>query len=268
MRYYKYIIIILTFAILFFLTSCGGYKIEGLKYDKIEAHHNLYDENISSYILIKSQPDLDSKNMVYNITFYSDFLRGTGRYYHYYQVDYKDSENTIHQYYHVFDYSETERKYAQKFAPHEIIDGINEIDCAIEYEYKLDDINPITNVLKYHEDIIKYNKSDFNELCDSDLFNVSLDKIEKENKYKFTISVEENLFSGHFDFQAFALTKDGSVFPFYGIYHYEVQRGDYLTLSYEEIDKKIEVVSFYYILNYYYDDINEISDKIIGNIIN
>lgn len=268
-RFYKYILIIFALIFILFLSSCGGYKIEGLKYQKIEADHNLNDDNISSYLLIKSQlENNDSNQMIYNITFYSDFLRGTGRYYHYYQVDYKDLDDKIHQYYHVFDYSETERKYAQKFAPHEVINGISEVDVAIEYEFILDSVEPITNVLTYHEDIIKYNDiKDLNSSNDN-LFEVILDKISEDNKYKFSINIIEEINSGHFDFQAFALTSDGKVFPFYGIYHYEVQRGDYSTLSYEEIDSSINISSFIYVIKYYKDNANNPSEIVFGKINN
>ena len=187
--------------------------------------------------------------MVYNLTIYSDFLKGTGRYYHYYQVDYKLLNDKIMQYYHIFTYEETERKYAQKFAPHEMIDGIKEFDVAIDYEYKLDSEEVIKNVLKYHEDIITFNQDDYND-SGSSKFIVTLDKVLEENKYKFNVDFNDES-GGHFDLQVFALTDKEEVFPFYGVYHYELQRGAYSTITYEQIEKNVKIKSFYYKLNYY-----------------
>lgn len=242
----KKIIIFYMLIMLLCLSSCGGYQIEGLQYPVIEAEHNIESETVSSYLLIKSS--IVDEKMYYNFTIYSDFLRGTGRYYHYYQVDYKTNNDTIIQYYHVFDYTETERKYAQKFAPHERIDKLDEFNVAIDYEYKLDSEVVINETLKYHEDIIKL--EDLDKYVNSDnIFDVILDKIDSENKYKFTIKFSEEL--GHFDFQAFIKTTDGEIFPFYGIYHYELKRGNYTTLSYEELASNIKIDEIYYKIIYY-----------------
>ena len=143
----------------------------------------------------------------------------------------------------MFDYTETERKYAQKFAPHERIDNLDDFSVAIDYEYKLDSEVVINETLKYHEEIIKI--EDISKYVNSDnIFNVILDKIDSENKYKFTINFSEEL--DHFDFQAFIKTTDGKLFPFYGIYHYELKRGNYTTLSYEELASNIKIDEIYY----------------------
>ena len=251
----KKVLILYILIIAFSLVGCSK-NIERLQYEKIDAPHLVSDDSISSYMLIKSSPNEEGK-MVYNLTIYSDFLKGTGRYYHYYQVDYKLLNDKIMQYYHIFTYEETERKYAQKFAPHEMIDGIKEFNVAINYEYKLDSEEVINKVLKYHEDIIgfKVNIDYFNG--NNGEFIVNLDKVEEENKYKFGIDFSET--SGHFDFQAFIETSYGEVYPFYGIYHYELQRGNYSTITYEKVDESIKIKAFYYILNYYSSNNEEYS---------
>lgn len=253
----KKLLIFYLLLITLICSSCGGYQIDGLKYEKIEANHLIQDETISSYLLIKSSPNEKGK-MYYNITLYCDFLRGTGRYFHYYQVDYKNQNDKYVQYYHIFDYSETYRKYAQKFAPHERTDGIKEIAVSIDYEYKLDSEEVINDNLKYHEDIITFDQTKY-DYCkgltlETNPFIVSMDKIDSENKYKFNVISTSEGNIGHFDMQVFAITKDGEIFPFYGIYHYELQRGSYSTLSYEEVINSFEISEFFFELRYFKDE--------------
>ena len=87
---------------------------------------------------------------------------------------------------------------------------------------------------------------------DVENYQKELDSIieEDSNKYKVTINFSD-LENGHFDFQAWFKLTSGEVVPFFGVYHYEVKRGSFVTLSYEKLPKDIVIKELYYTLNYY-----------------
>lgn len=242
----KSLFLILLIMFSAFIVSCKDDS--GLKYKKIEASHNILSEDISSYLTVSSK--MLNDELYYSLIIYSDFLQGNSRYYNYYQVDYKTINNEINQYYHNFTFEDAnQRSYAQRFLPFQKVNEINEFDVLISYEYKKND-EKIVNDLLYHEDILKLSDKDVNNaLNESDFYDFSYDFISDEiNKLKINLCFNE-LNSGHLDFQTWIKTENGKLVPFFGVYHYQVERGNYKTISYEEINEQISEI--YIKINYY-----------------
>lgn len=243
----KSLFLLLLILVSMFLISCKDEA--GLKYEKIEAEHNIINEDVSSYFTVSSK--LVNDKYYYSLVIYANFLQGTSRYYNYYQVDYKTINNEIKQYYHNFTFEDSvDRNYAQRFLPVQQLDELVEFDVLFNYEYKKDD-EKIEKDLLYHEDVLKLSDDDISKaLNESDSFSFTYDDINGETK-KLKINLEfSDLELGHLDFQTWIKTKNGKIIPFYGVYHYQVERGSFKTISYEELGN-IEIDEIYIKINCY-----------------
>ena len=212
---------LLILLIILSLFAFGCKKEKRLKYNKIEAEHVIEDQYMSSFVLLKTIPhEGNMKDLRHSITVFCDFLKGSGRYYHYYQVDYTSNDDEIDQYYHVFNNQDgDERKYYQN-----VITLDEDLD---EFKTEINDFEFIVNeVVKEEEDYNLYNI----------FFNIG------------------DLKGGHIDLQTWIETSDNQLFPFVGIYHYQLDRGNYETYGYERIDKKVNVNKVYFKVNYYKDN--------------
>lgn len=247
----KYLSFLLIFISLF-LISCASEE-KGLKYEKIEAEHLVSDESISSYLVLKSK--LIDEKMHHSLTIYSNFLKGTGRYYHYYQVDYLTNDGDIEQYYHLFNMTDNdERKYSQNFLPYYKFSGVKEFDVLFEYEYILNE-EKIVNQIKYHEDVLSFEEDEKKYSDTLENVEIKYNEIFKDEKKFYNINIDfEELDSGHIDLQSWILTSNGELYPFFGVYHYQLDRGDYNSIEYDEIDKNLEIEKIYFKINHYYDD--------------
>ena len=247
-KYFSFLLILLSL----FLVSCTE-KEKGLKYEKIDAEHLISDESISSYLVLRSR--LMDDDMYHSLTIYSNFLKGTGRYYHYYQVDYLTNSGDIEQYYHLFNITDNdERKYSQNFLPYYKFSGVKEFDVLFEYEYIINE-EKIVNQIKYHEEVLTIDESKENYSDKLEDVDIKYSELLKDERKYYNINIDfKDLNSGHIDLQSWILTSDGKLYPFLGIYHYQLDRGNYDSIGYEEIDKNIEIVKIYFKINHYYDE--------------
>lgn len=250
---------LLILLIILSLFAFGCKKEKRLKYNKIEAEHVIEDQYMSSFVLLKTIPhEGNMKDLRHSITVFCDFLKGSGRYYHYYQVDYTSNDDEIDQYYHVFNNQDgDERKYSQNFLPYYKFSGVKNIDVLFEYEFSLDNINVVTQEVKYHEDVITLDE-DLDEFkTEINDFEFIVNEVVKEeedyNLYNIFFNIGD-LKGGHIDLQTWIETSDNQLFPFVGIYHYQLDRGNYETYGYERIDKKVNVNKVYFKVNYYKDN--------------
>lgn len=235
----KTIILSLVIVLSILLVGCNN-SSSGLKYTKIEADHLITSDDISSYITISSKKV--NGDMYYSLVIYSDFLRGTSRYYNYYQVDY-ETESKIEQYYHNFVFEDAnKRKYAQRFLPFQKLDEIKKIDVLFSYEYKnLEE--EVKDELKYHEKILNFSTSITNVTNNENAFNFTVDEVSLDEGYGYKVNLDFDCFnSGHIDFQTWIVDEKEELVPFFGVYHYQVERGNYRSISYEELSDRISKI--------------------------
>lgn len=254
----KSLLLLLLLTVSAFMISCK--EEAGLKYEKIEAPHNIISEDVSSYFTVSSK--LVDDKFYYSLVIYANFLQGTSRYYNYFQVDYKTINDEIKQYYHNFTFEDSvERNYAQRFLPIQQLDELVEFDVLFNYEYKIGE-EKIENDLLYHEDVLKLSDDDMSKaLNENDDFSFTYDAINGENnKLKINLEFSE-LNGGHLDFQTWIKTKSGNVVPFYGVYHYQVERGSFKTISYEVLGN-VEIDEIYIKINYYSLD-NKVKEYVL-----
>ena len=253
--------ILVLFACLFF---AGCRTMKGLQYDKIVAEHEVYHQDLNSYVLINAQPVLekDTIKVKYAITIYANIVAGTGRYFNYYQVDWTTDTGKIDQYYHIFKEDARKRSYAQNFFPYNYVDGkqITKVDILYDYEYLLQE-EKIAAKVQYSEEMMRLMPS---ELTDSKFVN-SLEnyqielialkrKTEAVNRFKLNIRFIDLEEASHIDFQSWIVTNDGDIYPFYGIYHYQIDNGDFISVGDEIIADIIDFKEMFCKIKYYHQD--------------
>jgi len=253
--------ILVLFACLF-LAGCRTMK--GLQYDKIIAEHEVYHPDLNSYVLINAKPVLekDTIKVKYAITIYANIVAGTGRYFNYYQVDWTTDTGKIDQYYHIFKEDARKRSYAQNFFPYNYVDGkqITKVDILYDYEYLLQE-EKIAAKVQYSEEMMRLMPS---ELTDSKFVN-SLEnyqielialkrKTEAVNRFKLNIRFIDLEEASHIDFQSWIVTNDGDIYPFYGIYHYQIDNGDFISVGDEIIADIIDFKEMFCKIKYYHQD--------------
>ncbi|HRT68770.1 MAG TPA: hypothetical protein P5173_00965 [Bacilli bacterium] len=253
--------ILVLFACLF-LAGCRTMK--GLQYDKIVAEHEVYHPDLNSYVLINAKPVLekDTIKVKYAITIYANIVAGTGRYFNYYQVDWTTDTGKIDQYYHIFREDARKRSYAQNFFPYNYVDGkqITKVDILYDYEYLLQE-EKIAAKVQYSEEMMRLMPS---ELTDSKFVN-SLEnyqielialkrKTEAVNRFKLNIRFIDLEEASHIDFQSWIVTNDGDIYPFYGIYHYQIDNGDFISVGDEIIADIIDFKEMFCKIKYYHQD--------------
>jgi len=238
--------------------------MKGLQYDKIVAEHEVYHPDLNSYVLINAKPVLekDTIKVKYAITIYANIVAGTGRYFNYYQVDWTTDTGKIDQYYHIFKEDARKRSYAQNFFPYNYVDGkqITKVDILYDYEYLLQE-EKIAAKVQYSEEMMRLTPS---ELTDSKFVN-SLEnyqielialkrKTEVVNRFKLNISFIDLEEASHIDFQSWIVTNDGDIYPFYGIYHYQIDNGDFISVGDEIIADIIDFKEMFCKIKYYHQD--------------
>jgi len=253
--------ILVLFACLFF---AGCRTMKGLQYDKIVAEHEVYHQDLNSYVLINAKPVLekDTIKVKYAITIYANIVAGTGRYFNYYQVDWTTDTGKIDQYYHIFKEDARKRSYAQNFFPYNYVDGkqITKVDILYDYEYLLQE-EKIAAKVQYSEEMMRLMPS---ELTDSKFVN-SLEnyqielialkrKTEAVNRFKLNIRFIDLEEASHIDFQSWIVTNDGDIYPFYGIYHYQIDNGDFISVGDEIIADIIDFKEMFCKIKYYHQD--------------
>jgi len=253
--------ILVLFACLFF---AGCRTMKGLQYDKIVAEYEVYHPDLNSYVLINAKPVLekDTIKVKYAITIYANIVAGTGRYFNYYQVDWTTDTGKIDQYYHIFKEDARKRSYAQNFFPYNYVDGkqITKVDILYDYEYLLQE-EKIAAKVQYSEEMMRLMPS---ELTDSKFVN-SLEnyqielialkrKTEAVNRFKLNIRFIDLEEASHIDFQSWIVTNDGDIYPFYGIYHYQIDNGDFISVGDEIIADIIDFKEMFCKIKYYHQD--------------
>ena len=266
-KYIYFLMIALVIVVSFVSLSCGDEGVytpptpdEVENFQKISGTHTIIDEDVSSYILIKNKPYKD--NLLYSMTIYMDFYKGerTNRFYEYYQIDYYLQDDTFGYDYHLFDNIDgAKRIYGQNFMPYYNIGGIvKNIKYQIKYSFDLknketNEIETFNKVINYSEDLIIFDdKANYLETFEDYTFeflDCSIDG-EKNNRYKLNMFINNNK-EGHIDMQSFIECKDGKVYPYLGIYHYNLERGSFNSVSDDKLDKVYEISKVYYIINYY-----------------
>lgn len=268
----KYLIIILLLFCM--LAGCGGEEeYEPMKpedregFEKITAEHTIIDEDVSTYLLVKNKPF--KNQLLYSITLYMDFEKGnrTSRYYEYYQMDYYLDNGKFGTHYHDFDRIDgAQRKYGQNFMPYyNIGSNIQYFNFLSQYSFMMKNENDkdvlYEKELKYKEEIITFesdanyiviNKNNNNEMFDFKFVKQS-NEGEKYNRYKLNIYPEFNgdkSFVGHLDIQCFIKCGE-DIYPYLGLYHYNIQNGDYVSVSDELLDKTYNIEKLYFIINKY-----------------
>ena len=281
----KYWIIIL--LLLCMLAGCGREEdYEPMKpedregFEKISAEHTIIDEDVSTYLLIKNKPFNDQ--LLYSITLYMNFEKGnrTSRYHEYYQMDYYLENDVFGTHYHDFDRIDgAKRNYGQNFMPYyNLGSDIKYFNFLSQYSFMMKDDSGkdilYEKELKYKEEIIKFEKDanyvaiqkeDNNEdqniedqnTENQNKFDFKFTKQsiegEKYNRYKLNIYPkfeESDEFVGHLDIQCFIKCGE-DIYPYLGLYHYNIVNGNYVTVSDELLDKTYNIEKLYFIINKY-----------------
>jgi len=258
----KYFIVLL--LLLCFLAGCGGEEeYEPMKpedregFEKISAEHTIVDEDVSSYIVIKNKPLKDQ--ILSSITLYMNFEKGnrTSRYYEYYQFDYYLENDTFGTHYHDFDKIDgAKRNYGQNFMPYyNLKSSIDYFNFLSEYSFNMKDETDkdvlYEKELKFKEEIIKFDSSaDFKNVDEKFefVFIKTSNDNEKYNRYKLNIYPNIDDFVGHLDIQCF-IECGNDIYPYLGLYHYNISNGKYVTVSDELLDKAYTIDKLYFIIN-------------------
>ncbi|MDD3348254.1 MAG: hypothetical protein PHD85_01205 [Bacilli bacterium] len=253
-------LILLLFGLLF-ISGCS--RMKGLQYEKILAEHEIYNQDLNSYLLVNGKPVLEKESIKikYAITIYANIIAGTGRYFNYYQVDWTTDTGRIDQYYHIFNEDARKRSYAQNFFPYNYVYGslITKIDVLFDYEY-LQQEESVEAKIMYSEDLLTLNASEL----DSSKFASTLEnyqieliaikrKMEDFNRFKLNIGFLNLDQESHIDFQSWIVTNDDKIYPFYGIYHYQLSNGDYISVGDEMIDNIIDFKEMFCKIKYYHN---------------
>ncbi len=244
--------LLLFYILLMVLVLVGCKKDEEFIPDIITGNHTVIDEDLDIYLLVQGKPINNELN--YAITIYSDFNKGerTSRHYSYYQVDYYTNDSKMEQYYHLFDYitDGTERSYAQQFLPYnKLSDTLKELFVKFEYSYMIGEV-VYERELTFKEEVIIFDdrKNYLTEISDYSV-NISKTLDDKENsRFKLSLNVNKEK-EGHLDFTAFVKLSDGNIYPLYGLYHYNFERGNYASVSDTIINGNVEIVNVYYVFN-------------------
>ena len=255
--YKKRLFICLLLLMVLLVTGCNKNKEndEDFTPEVLEGTHTIAEQDLDIYLLVQGKPV--NGELKYAITIYSDFKKEnrTSRHYSYYQVDYYTDK--LNQYYHFFDYATdgTERSYAQQFLPYnKLSDRLKEIVVMFEYSFMIGEV-VYEEKCTFKEEMISFDNSKeyLNEIND---YNVSITKTldEDENsRFKLSININHNR-KGHLDFTAFVKLSDGNIYPLYGLYHYNFDRGNYLSVSDTIIKGDVEIENIYYVFNEYLTD--------------
>lgn len=256
----KRICIYLLLVMLILITGCKKNKVdEDFTPNILEGTHTIIENDLDIYLLIQGKPI--NNELKYAITVYSDFKKEnrTSRHYSYYQVDYYTNDSNRNQYYHFFDYATdgTERSYAQQFLPYnKLSDKLKEVIVMFEYSFMIGEV-VYEEKCTFKEEMISFdsNKNYLDEITD---YNVSISKTLDENqnsRFKLAIDINHEKV-GHLDFTAFVKLNDGNIYPLYGLYHYNFDRGNYVSVSDTVIKGDVEIENVYYVFNEYSTDGN------------
>ena len=271
----KLIICSLLITIIIVSVACGKSNDKKLEYDendeivKIDAQHTIVDEDLNIYLLVESIPAKKGIETIemQSITIYSDFLKGnrTSRHYSYYQADYTVLDK-IETYFHIFDFTTeaNKRSYAQCFLPfNELNSRISNIAVSFEYSFMIED-EVFEKECSFNEKMIEYKEDyPFKDKIEGYEIYISEEKnndmyADKEdfNRYKLNLKFSDESLNkvGHIDFAAFVKYSDGSIMPLYSLYHYNFNRGSYVSGSDSKISKEFAIEEVYYILEEHLTD--------------
>lgn len=271
-KYLCTILLLVLIAHFIFLTGCG----ENIKYvpkvpdevenfKAVEASHMVSYDDVDCYVVIKNK--LQKDDLLYSITLYMNFQKGerTNRLYSYYQFDYYLENGTFLYDYHLFDSIDgAYRNYSQNFMPYyNLGHKIQNFNFLVKYSYDMK--NPETNKKEsfekeysFSENIISFDDTKDYIFSEDNKYivevNTETSKKEKFMRYKLNVLVNDNT-EGHIDMQAFAVTSSNTIYPLYGIYHYDLHNGNYYSVSDEKIDSDKTIEKVYVIVNEYdYDN--------------
>lgn len=255
--YRKKILICLLLIMVLLVSGCNKNKgnDEDFTPEVLEGTHTIIEKDLDIYLLVQGKP-VDNE-LKYAITIYSDFKKEerTSRHYSYYQVDYYTNE--LNQYYHFFDYATdgTERSYAQQFLPYnKLSDKLKEIIVMFEYSFMIGEV-VYEEKCTFKEEMINFDENII-YLQEINEYSVNISKTldeDKNSRFKLSININHDRV-GHLDFTAFVKLSDGNIYPLYGLYHYNFDRGNYLSVSDTVIKGDIEIENVYYVFNEYLTD--------------
>lgn len=256
----KKINLLLLFILLAVLVGCKGDNDDEFNPDKVEAEHSLFTEGFSSYVKISTNVAEEDGEIIpkYSITAFMHVLEGINREITYYQFDWVTSDNTFDTYYNR-EFGEPLRFIAQQFLPFVKVSGnaIDKISGLIKYKTKINDTF-VKKEVKYSENIIKYNPSDYSEISNQDdVLSMNIYKFDFVDgnyhfKYQFNFKTTNEIV--HLDMQSWFKTKNGDVYPLMGLYNYATKSENYLSVSDEVISGTVELDEIYIKVVYIYNN--------------
>lgn len=226
--------------------------------ERIIAEHEFFNEDFHTYIELEGDIIMKDDGPVVRqgITVLMQVLRGTGRKITYYQIDWESVAGDYDIYYHFA--TETDFRYrGQKFLPLTPVGGgaLSVVKARFEYVHTLNEV-PEKKEYTYAEEMIAFPEngfaSDLSETEDIVTFGAILNDADPEYyRFKYYIDHADSEEASHIDFQVWAETADGLVFPAFGIYHYATTGKDFMSGSDKKISKEIEIVKLHMKLVYH-----------------
>lgn len=244
----KIYIVFLLFLFFFVLSSCK--KDDVFIPEEIAAEHQFYDENFYNYIRYINFPYFEKTKTTFkqSLTTYMGIKTGTNRSIDYYQFDYSHSYKETY-----FNVEPTVldggivRRFSHEFLPESIIKSkINSIYGKIVYSHTIDLITETKTYLFkesfFTTELINSSFSNSNQ-NDAVLFSFLNNSIKTEPFYRFKINaiVPKNSTPYHLDFQTYIKTTSNDIYPFMGIYNYNLINEDYISISDLKVDKQIDI---------------------------
>ncbi len=244
-----FLIFIISISI-FTLSACN--RLKPFTPEEINAEHQFYDEDFYNYIRYVNFPYIKNNTTKFkqSLTTYMGIKNGTGRSIDSYQFDYTHSRLET-----FFNLEPTmlnggiARKFSHEFLPeHSFESKIKNISGKIIYSHIVNDIKETKTYLFaesfFDTDIIDPSFSE-NELDGSLVFTFNNNTINTESYYRFKINaiVSKTNRPYHLDFQTYIKTTSNEIYPFMGIYNYNVIDEDYISISDLKVDKQIDIDS-------------------------
>lgn len=242
----KILIIFILSISLLNLSACK--KGKDYEPEKIVAEHQFFDDNFYNYIRYINYPYSNNNSIIFkqSLTAYMGVKNGTSRSINSYQYDYSHSKLEI---YYNLDPRKLEggtlRRFSHEFLPEYLFDEkIKSISGKVNYSYKEDAIEHIkTYTFKeifFNEGFIDSSFTEEKQIVEF-TFSIISNSNENFNRLKINAIIPKTNNPFHLDFQTFIKTKSGDVYPFLGIYNYNLIDEDYLSISDLKLDKEIDI---------------------------
>lgn len=253
----KLYLIVILFISIFILTACK--KEEPYAPEKIEAQHQFYEEHFYNYIRYLNFPYYQNNKTMFkqSLTTYMGINNGTSRSINSYQYDYLHSRLETY-----FNLEPTmldggvARKFSHEFLPeYHFETKIKEISGKVVYSHVVDTVKE-TKTYLFKEIFFDIDSidSNFSENNQNDIvkFNFINNTIDSEPYYRFKINaiIPKTTKPYHLDFQTYIKTTTDEIYPFMGLYNYNLIDEDYISISDLKVDKNINIKSIYIYAEY------------------